>query len=73
MSLKILARQLRAFKRSHKWGWERLCREMHRVMETEGPSHTTLFRYARGRVSRPNVMVQEWVEEALELLMEEED
>jgi len=68
MTIAKLAHRLRGLKTRRKWSWERLCREMHRVMESEGPSHTTLFRYATGRVSKPNVVVVKWVERARELL-----
>jgi len=43
-----------------------MCREFHRVMAYEGPSHTTLFRYASGRVKRPNVLVEQYVQQAIE-------
>ncbi len=42
-----------------------MCREMHRVMGEEGPTHTTLFRYASGRVKRPHVVVERYVREAI--------
>ena len=45
-----------------------MCREFHRVMGEEGPSHTTLFRYASGRVKRPNVVTERYVREALQKL-----
>jgi len=71
MTIAKLAQKLRGLKSRRKWSWERLCREMHRVMESEGPSHTTLFRYARGGIKKPNVLVQKWIEEAGELLERE--
>ena len=53
-----------------------MCREFHRVMGQEGPSHTTLFRYAVGKVRRRNVLTERYVVEAihkitLELVQEE--
>jgi len=72
MTIAKLAQRLRGLKTRRKWSWERLCREMHRVMDSEGPSHTTLFRYATGRVSKPNVLVVMWVQLAIELLLDEE-
>ena len=42
-----------------------MCREFHRVMAYEGPSHTTLFRYATGRVKQPNVLVERYVQQAI--------
>ncbi len=42
-----------------------VCREIHRVMGEEGPSHTTLFRYATGKVKRPNVVTEQYVREAI--------
>ena len=59
---------LLALKRKTAWSWERMCREMHRVMEKEGPSHTTLFRYAQGRIGRPNKLTQKYIVDALQLL-----
>ncbi len=39
-------------------------REFHRVMGHEGPSHTTLFRYALGMVKQRNVVTERYVREA---------
>ena len=63
-----LSKQLLRLKKKTSWSWERLCREFHRVMGYEGPSPTTLFRYASGRVKRPNVVTERYVREALEKL-----
>ena len=43
-----------------------MCREFHRVMGREGPSHTTLFRYAIGKVRRRNVLTERYVKEAMD-------
>jgi len=48
-----------------------MCREMHRVMGEEGPTHTTLFRYASGNVKRPNVITERYVQQALDKLTAE--
>jgi len=48
-----------------------MCREMHRVMGEEGPTHTTLFRYASGRVKRPHVLVGRYVQQAIDKLTAE--
>jgi len=45
-----------------------MCREMHRVMGEEGPSHTTLFRHASGRVKRPHVLVERYLQQAIDKL-----
>jgi len=71
MREKTLSKQLLRLKAKTSWSWERMCREFHRVMGEEGPSHTTLFRYASGKVKRPNVMVERYVREALEKLTAE--
>ncbi|MCH7804355.1 MAG: PAS domain-containing protein [Acidobacteria bacterium] len=42
-----------------------MCREFHRVMDREGPSHTTLLRYAIGNVKRRNVVTEQYVREAI--------
>ena len=61
-----LSKQLLSLKAKTSWSWERMCREMHRVMGEEGPTHTTLFRYASGRVKRPNVLVEQYVRQAID-------
>jgi hypothetical protein len=48
-----------------------MAREFHRVMGHEGPTHTTLFRYASGRVKQPNVVTERYVRQALEKLSAE--
>ncbi len=63
-----LSKQLLSLKKKTSWSWERMCRELHRVMGEEGPSHTTLFRYASGRVKRPNVVTERYVREAIDKL-----
>ena len=71
MKEKALGKQLLRLKKKTSWSWERMCREMHRVMAHEGPTHTTLFRYASGRIKRPNVLVERYVRKALEKLTAE--
>jgi hypothetical protein len=66
-----LSKQLLRLKKKTSWSWERMCREMHRVMGEEGPTHTTLFRYASGRVKRPNVITERYVQQALQQLTAE--
>jgi len=61
-----LPKQLLSLKKKTSWSWERMCREFHRVMGEEGPSHTTLFRYASGRVKRPHVVVERYVQQAID-------
>jgi len=63
-----LPKQLLRLKAKMSWSWERMCREIHRVMGEEGPSHTTLFRYASGRVKRPNVVTEHYVRQAIHKL-----
>ncbi len=43
-----------------------MCREFNRVMGAEGPSHTTLLRYAIGNVKRRNVVTERYVKEAID-------
>ena len=61
-----LSKQLLRLKKQTSWSWERMCREFHRVMAHEGPTHTTLFRYASGKVKRPNVIAERYVREAIQ-------
>ncbi len=64
-------KKLLNLKKKTSWSWERMCREMHRVMGEEGPTHTTLFRHASGRVKRPNVLVEHYVQQAIDKLTAE--
>lgn len=48
-----------------------MCREMHRVMALEGPSHTTLFRYASDRIRRPNKLTEKYISDGADLLLAE--
>ncbi|MCH8017213.1 MAG: PAS domain S-box protein [Acidobacteria bacterium] len=59
-------KKLLNLKKKTSWSWERMCREFHRVMGEEGPSHTTLFRYAEGKVQRRNVLTERYVREAIQ-------
>jgi hypothetical protein len=61
-----LPKQLLSLKKKTSWSWERLCNEFHRVMGHEGPTHTTLFRYASGKVKRPNVITERFVRQAIQ-------
>ena len=65
MKEKALPKQLLSLKKQTSWSWEKMCREFHRVMAHEGPSHTTLFRYATGKVKRPNVIAERYVRQAI--------
>ena len=65
MQEKSLPKRLLSLKAKTSWSWERMCREFHRVMAHEGPSHTTLFRYASGKTKRPNVLVEQYVQQAI--------
>ncbi len=66
MREKTLSKQLLSLRKKTSWSWERVCREFHRVMGYEGPTHTTLFRYASGRVKRPHVVTERYVRQAIE-------
>jgi len=68
MREETLNKQLLSLKKKTAWSWERMCREFHRVMGYEGPTHTTLFRYASGRVKRPNVVTERYVQQAIQKL-----
>lgn len=66
MKEKPLSKQLLRLKKKTSWSWERMCHEFHQVMGHEGPTHTTLFRYATGKVKRPNVITERYVQQAIE-------
>jgi len=62
-----LSKQLLSLKKQTSWSWERMCREFHRVMDHEGPSHTTLYRYAKGKGNkRPHAVTERYVREAIQ-------
>ncbi len=60
-----LSKQLLRLRAKTSWSWEKMSRELHRVMGEEGPSQTTLFRYATGKVKRPNVVIERYVQQAI--------
>jgi len=66
MREKPLSKQLLRLRKKTSWSWERMCREFHRVMGHEGPSHTTLFRYAKEKGTRPHVVIERYVLQAIE-------
>ncbi len=67
MKTKPLQKHLLSLKKQTSWSWERMCREFHRVMAHEGPSHTTLFRYAKGKGNkRPHAVTERYVQQAIE-------
>ena len=68
MKEKTLSKQLLRLRAKTSWSWERMCREFHRVMGYEGPSHTSLFRYACGKTKRPNVVIERYVQQAIQKL-----
>ncbi len=62
-----LSKHLLSLKKQTAWSWERLCREFHRVMGHEGPSHTTLYRYAKGKGNRrPHAVTERYIREAIQ-------
>ncbi len=61
-----LPKQLLSLRAKTSWSWEKMSREFYRVMGTDGPSHTTLFRYASGNVKRPHVLVEHYVQQAID-------
>ena len=62
---KTLSKELLSLRAKTSWSWERICHEFHRVMGHEGPSHTTLFRYATGKTKQPNVIAERYVQQAI--------
>ncbi len=61
-----LSKQLLRLRKKASWSWDRMSREFHRVMGQEGPSNTTLFRYAKGKGKRPNVVTERYVQQAID-------
>ena len=60
-----LSKQLLRLRAKTSWSWEKISREFYRVMGEEGPSQTTLFRYGTGKVKRPNVLIERYVQQAI--------
>jgi len=71
MREETLSKQLLSLKKKTSWSWERMCREFHRVIGEEGPTHTTLFRYASRQTKRPNVLAEQYVRQAIDKLTAE--
>ena len=63
--------ELLDLKEKTSWSWERMSHEFERIMNERGPSNTTLFRYATGRVKRRNLIVERYVQDAIRLLVVE--
>ena len=63
-SQETISQALLSLKKKTSWSWERICSDFHRVMAYEGPSHTTLFRYATGKFKR-NVVTERYVRDAI--------
>ena len=61
-----LAQSLSELKKKTSWSWETMSREFQQVMGERGPSSTTLFRYAKGKVKRRNLVVERYVRSAVE-------
>lgn len=66
-----IERELNRLKKKTGWSWERMCRELHRVMQEEGPSHTTLFRYATRKIRRPNALTHRYISDGVSRLRKE--
>ena len=67
----MLKTKLLRLKKRTGWRWERMCREMHRIQGEEGPSHTTLFRYASDRIRRPNKLTEKYISDGADRLLVE--
>ena len=66
-----LSKKLLNLRTKTSWTWAKMSREFHRVMGYEGPSHTTLFRYASRQTKRPNVLADQYVRQAIDKLTAE--
>jgi len=67
----MMKTDLSRLKKRTQWSWEKMCREMHRVMGEEGVSHTTLWRISV-TFHKPNLLTARWVRKAIKKLKEEE-
>jgi mannose-1-phosphate guanylyltransferase len=64
---KALPQQLLSLKKKTSWSWAKMGREFHRVMGHEGLTHTTLFRYAKGKhTKRPYAVTERYVQQAIQ-------
>ena len=71
MNIKTLRRDLLRLKKKKKWSWEEMMMEFVRVMGKSGPVTTTLYRYGTGEVGKPQPLVMEYLQEALERVEKE--
>ena len=64
------AKKLSKLRTKTGWSWEKMAREFARVMQADGPTHTTLFRVASG-TTIPQTLTCNYVLKAIEALKKE--
>ena len=72
MNIKVLRTRLLRLKVDRGWSWEEMAMEFSQVMKKRGPVTTTLYRYCTKDGIKPQPLVVEYFEEALERVRAEE-
>ncbi|MCZ6486305.1 MAG: PAS domain S-box protein [Acidobacteria bacterium] len=62
---KTLATGLRHHREHRSWSWETISQELERAMGQTAPPPTSVFGYSTGEVERPNVLVERYIQEAI--------
>lgn len=70
MKHKSIMHRLNALKKKTGWSWEKMAREIHRLNDCDGITHTTLFRLAKNR-SKPQPLTEKYIVEGLDKLEKE--
>ncbi len=60
-----IQKELLSFKKHTKWSWEEMSLEFYISTGRKGPSHTTLFRIAKGKTN-PNLANERYVRKAIQ-------
>ena len=70
MKRKSLMNRLNTLKKKTNWSWEKMAREVNRVMECDGVTQTTLFRHGNDK-NKPQVLTEKYILEGLDKLEKE--
>ena len=70
MKRKSIMTRLNALKKKTGWSWEKMAREIHRLNDCDGITHTTLFRLATKK-NKPQPLTEKYIVEGLDKLEKE--
>ncbi len=71
MKRKSIMHRINALKKKTKWSWEKMAREMNRVMKCDGPTHTTLYRIGNKKNKKAQPLTEKYIVEGLDKLEKE--